>query len=81
MLLDHVAALRFAYFGPPRSGEAPAWVDQWTDRDRLPGLVRVAIERDGAAFAAWPELVVAPRITANASCIYDALRSTCQRAR
>jgi general secretion pathway protein J len=81
MVLDHVAALRFAYFGPPRTGEAPVWLEHWTARDRLPALVRVTIERDGAGFAAWPELVVATRITANASCIYDALRPTCQRVR
>ena len=79
MLLDHVAALRFAYFGPPSPGEASVWLDQWTNRDRLPELVRVAIERDGAGFRPWPELVVATRITANASCIFDALRLTCQR--
>jgi general secretion pathway protein J len=80
-LLDHVSAVRFAYFGPPRPGEASAWRDQWTDRDRLPGLVRVAVERDGDNFAAWPELVVATRITGNAGCVYDAQNSTCRRAR
>ena len=81
MLLDRVRAVRFAYFGPPRTGEAPVWLQQWTDRDRLPDMVRVAVERDGANFAKWPELVVATRITANAGCIYDALSSTCRRAR
>ncbi len=81
ILLDHVAALRFAYFGPPRPGEASVWLDRWTNRDRLPELVRVAVERDGAGFRPWPELVVATRITANAGCIFDALSSTCQRGR
>lgn len=81
MLLDRVAAIRFAYFGPPRSGETPVWVDQWIDRDRLPQLVRVEIQREGNNLAAWPELVVATRVTGNAGCIYDALRSTCQRMR
>lgn len=81
MLLDHVAALHFSYFGPSRPGEAAVWLDQWTSRDRLPELVRVAIERDGAGFRPWPELVVATRITANAGCIFDALRPACQRVR
>ena len=81
VLLDHVAAIRFAYFGPPRPGEGAAWLEQWTDRDRLPQLVRVVIEREGSRFAAWPELVVATRITGNAGCVYDALSSTCRRAR
>ena len=79
VLLDHVAAVRFAYFGSARPGDAPVWVDQWSGQDRLPQLVRVSIERDGAAFARWPELVVATRITANAGCVFDARTSTCGR--
>ena len=80
-LLDHVATVRFAYFGPPRPDEASAWLDQWTDRDRLPELVRVAVERDGGNRAAWPELVVATRVTGNGGCVYDAQSSTCRRMR
>jgi general secretion pathway protein J len=80
-LLDHVAMVRFAYFGPPRPGEASAWLEQWTDRDRLPELVRVAVERDGGNLSAWPELVVATRVTGNGGCVYDAQSSTCRRAR
>jgi general secretion pathway protein J len=81
VLLEHVAAIRFAYFGPPRPGEGGAWLEQWADRDSLPQLVRVVIEREGSRFAAWPELVVATRITGNAGCVYDALSSTCRRTR
>lgn len=81
MLLDHVALLRLAYFGLARPGDGSVWLDQWTNRDRLPELVRVAIKRDGAGLRPWPELVVATRITANAGCIFDALSSTCQRGR
>jgi len=81
MLLDHVAALRFGYFGPTGPGEAAVWLDRWTDRDRLPELVRVTIERDGAGLRPWPELVVATRITANGGCIFEALTSACQRVR
>jgi general secretion pathway protein J len=80
-LLNRVAAVRFAYFGPPRPGEASAWLDQWSDRDRLPELVRVAVQRDGDNLAAWPELVVATRITGNAGCVYDAQSATCRRTR
>lgn len=80
-LLDHVAGLRFGYFGAPRPGEASAWLEQWTNRDRLPELVRVAVVRDGHNFAVWPELVIATRVTGNAGCIYDAQTSTCRRTR
>ena len=80
VLLDNVAAVRFAYFGAAGPGRPPAWQDHWTGRDRLPDLVRVAIIRDNAKLRAWPELVVATRVTANAACIYDAYSNGCRRA-
>lgn len=81
MLLDHVSALRFAYFGPPDAGQPAAWLDRWVARDRLPELVRIAIARDGRGLRGWPELVVATRVSGNAGCVYNALNLTCQRAR
>jgi general secretion pathway protein J len=79
VLLDHVASVRFAYFGSPAPGEPATWQESWTGRSRLPDLVRVAILRDTPRLSAWPELVVATRVTANAGCIYSALSSACRR--
>lgn len=79
MVLDHIGALRFAYFGQPGPGEAAMWLEQWAGRDRLPELVRVTIERDSAAFRKWPQFVIATRIGANAGCIEDAVRGGCRR--
>ncbi|WP_048863191.1 hypothetical protein, partial [Acidisphaera rubrifaciens] len=79
MLLDHVSQLRFAYFGAPAPGEAPVWLDRWTGQARLPALVRVTILRDDPALGVWPELVVRPRVTANAGCVYDPLSGRCPR--
>ncbi|MGE5269917.1 MAG: prepilin-type N-terminal cleavage/methylation domain-containing protein [Thiohalocapsa sp.] len=79
MVLDHVGALWFAYFGQPAPGEAAMWLEQWVGRDRLPELVRVVIERDGAAFRKWPEFVIATRISGNAGCVEDAARGGCRR--
>ncbi len=80
-LLDHVARLGFAYFGAPGTGEPAAWRDDWTAGSRLPQLVRVAIARDDPKLGAWPDLIVATRITANAGCVFDALAATCRRGR
>jgi general secretion pathway protein J len=79
VLLDHVAAIRFAYFGPGGAGGAPDWQGNWQNRNRLPDLVRVAIVRDDPRLRAWPELVVGTRMTANAGCIFDPFRNGCQR--
>lgn len=79
MLLDHVSHLRFAYFGAGAPGEAPGWQDRWIGQARLPSLVRVTIVRDDPALGVWPELVVRPRVTANAGCVYDPLTGRCPR--
>lgn len=79
MVLDHVGALRLAYFGQPGPGDGAMWLEQWAGRARLPELVRVVIERDSAAFRKWPEFVIATRISANAACIEDAVRGDCRR--
>jgi general secretion pathway protein J len=81
VLLDHVANIRFAYYGSTGAGGAPAWQDSWTGQARLPDLIRVAIVRDNPKLRAWPDLVVGTRVTANAGCIYSAYANGCRRAR
>ena len=80
-LLDHVRALRFAYYGAPDRTQALGWRQRWSGQSRLPDLVRVHIERDDAALPEWPDLVVQPRATANTACVYDAVASACRRFR
>jgi len=81
VLIDHVAAVRFAYFGSAGPGQVPAWQDTWIGRDRLPDLVRIAITRDDPRLRAWPDFVVGTRATANAACIYDVYANGCRRMR
>jgi len=59
VLLDGVAAVRFAYFGTAVGPEAVAkWQQSWTKRDRLPEALRVQIDFIDGRRAAWPELTV-----------------------
>ncbi len=76
-LLDHVAAFDLAYFGVGKVGDPPRWFTRWHDPARLPRLVRIraTLSRRGPA---WTEMVVAPRIAADADCNYDALTKFCQ---
>lgn len=78
VLLDHVAEARFAYFGG-RQGSPPEWQDSWTNRTRLPELIRVLIRRDDEKLPSWPDLVVATRAMANASCLYEDFATSCRR--
>ena len=80
-LLDHVRALRFAYYGVADPTQGPRWWERWSGYSRLPDLIRVHIERDDPALPEWPDLLVEPRVNANTACLYDAAASSCRRFR
>jgi general secretion pathway protein J len=79
VLADDVAELRFAYFGrDPDSNEAATatWRDRWDDPHILPTLIRMDVKL--AKGAAWPPLIVEPRIAPEAGCrAWDATRNRC----
>lgn len=80
-LLDHVYSLRFEYFGPAPGGGASVWQSAWSGRSRLPDLVRIHLERDGASPTDWPDLLVEPRAAMNSACLYDPTTFGCRRIR
>jgi len=81
VLLDHVAAVRFRYFGRPTADTPAAWFDSWNGGTSLPELISIDIQRDNAARPAWPVQIVETRATTNSGCIYAPRRADCQRAR
>jgi general secretion pathway protein J len=81
LLLDHVRAAHFDYFGPSDDREDRVWQESWTDRRFLPEMVRVHIERDDPHLQSWPELVSEPRATADPACLYDPVEIGCRRMR
>lgn len=75
-LLTGVAQARFAYFGRRRGEATPHWTETWQGQTRLPDLVRIRlVMRDGRTV--WPDLVVAPRITADVGCTLDMITHDC----
>lgn len=78
-LLGDVARLEIAYLGPPPQGGPAVWQGQWSGRTEMPALVRVRVGRGTSSPVSWPELIVAPRVTANAQCAYDVRDMTCRR--
>ncbi len=81
VLLDHVAAVRFRYFGRPSIDTPAAWFDAWSGGAVLPELISIDIQRDSSARPAWPVQIVETRATTNSGCIYAPRRADCQRAR
>lgn len=69
VLADGIASVRFGYFGrDPGSADTvpPTWRDRWDDPQRLPDLIRVDVTP--ATGAAWPTLVVEPKIAPEVGC-------------
>jgi general secretion pathway protein J len=81
VLIEDVKALDIAYLehvDPRDPGALPEWRNSWTERQRLPALVRVHVEFDPGDRRRWPDLVIAPRITDDANCTFDVVSQNCR---
>ena len=74
--LPAIFSLRLAYFGSLKDNEAPDWHESWSDRDKLPELVRVQVTFADRRFG-WPDLIVKPRVEADVTCTFDPLARAC----
>jgi general secretion pathway protein J len=81
VLLDHVRAIRFAYFGADAADDAPDWHPSWRARDRLPRLIRIHVERDRASLPDGPDITAEPMAAMNSGCRYDPAALGCRRTR
>lgn len=71
-LLAGAAAIEFRYFG------GGGWNDRWTAQPALPQLIGIHVDFPRGDARVWPDLVVAPRITADVGCVYDPLTKLCR---
>ena len=60
-VLADVEEVRFAFLAPRRPGEAPAWVEEWSE-ESMPEAISIRVRMRGQE--PWPAIVVAPRIEA-----------------
>src|ERR1043166_6286158 len=77
-LLATIEAAEFAYFGAAQSQSVAQWHESWSCELRLPELVRVRVRFARSDARLWPDLTIAPRITADVSCEYDPLTKLCR---
>lgn len=77
-LLRHLSTVEFAYFGIAHGTKTPAWYGTWQNQTVLPDLIRIRVRFAGTGITQWPEMIVQPRIAADAGCVYDALTKFCQ---
>ncbi len=62
VLLEHVKAFEFSYFGGKGDGGAAVWESEWIGLGVLPQLIKVSIRLEDDSF--WPEMVFPVRINA-----------------
>lgn len=77
VLIEHVEELTLAYYGRLRGQQREAWHNEWRDQVELPRLVRVGF-RGGAGEPSLPDVVAAPRIDVDATCVLDPLTKGCR---
>lgn len=80
-LLRHLEAVEFSYFGAAGEEKQPAWHAIWRNQRRLPSLIRIRVAFAGSGNTPWPEMMLEPRVAADADCIYDAVTRFCQGRR
>ena len=56
----------------------PHWQETWLDRAMPPSLVRIRVTFAPGDKRRWPELVVAPRISTDANCVFDVVSQMCR---
>jgi general secretion pathway protein J len=78
LLLSDIDRVEFSYLGEAPSERVAQWNDNWTKRSDLPRLVRVRVAFRSGDARLWPELLIAPHITADVSCIYDPMTMRCR---
>jgi general secretion pathway protein J len=79
LLLSDTDRVEFAYFGKGKAKRGLRWQDSWVQRIDVPRLVRIRVTFGSADQRSWPELLIAPRITADVSCVYDPGTLRCRR--
>lgn len=80
-LLEGVQSISIAYLELVERGNGqiePDWRDEWIDKSVMPALVRIRITFAPGDPRRWPELIVAPRISADANCVFDVVSQMCR---
>ena len=77
LLLADVEHVEFAYSVSSEKGET-TWSSTWGKRSHLPALVRVRVAFRSGDTRLWPDLLIAPRIAADVSCVYDPITKRCR---
>ena len=72
-LVNHAQSIEFSYLATDG-----VWRNDWRGQPDLPALVRLRVIFASGDARLWPELFMAPRISAEADCTYDVATKSCR---
>jgi general secretion pathway protein J len=78
MLLENIVGLTISYFGIDDPADPEHWQDSWVNRKGLPPLMRIHLSGASDQIPAWPDLEIAPLISADARCVFDPSDGACR---
>jgi general secretion pathway protein J len=73
VILSHLDAVEFSYFGPEKRDDPPRWQTQWNNLEQLPQLIRIQVAEK---LPGWTDVIVAPMVTAN-TCRWNSFYQRC----
>ena len=77
VLLTNVERLDIAYYGSLPGEARRDWRESWIERGAPPELIRIRVAFFEGDRRQWPDLIIRPVPTVNASCVVDPETGTC----
>jgi general secretion pathway protein J len=77
-VLGNLSDVAILYYGVDDPAAPAHWQSSWLGRKSLPLLIRVHLARNAPETAAWPDLVIAPLVSADAQCVFDPSDGACR---
>jgi general secretion pathway protein J len=65
VLIKHVSHFALSYFGPDQETGESQWRDEWLNKNALPRLVKIQIEREDEVY--WPDMVIELKVGGDSS--------------
>ena len=78
LLVSGIDRAEFSYFGGTATERKLQWNDSWIKQSEIPKLVRLRVGFGSGDARLWPDLLIAPRILADVSCVYEPITTRCR---
>jgi general secretion pathway protein J len=77
-LLRHLSSVEFSYFGAAGGEKEATWHSSWQGQVAIPKLIRIHVASSDPGSPPFPEMILAPKISADVGCVYDAVSKFCR---